>query len=152
MANLIKPPLLDETGKAILAALLGEEPAEQSGSQIRPPMSDETGKAILEAIKALSPQPAPLVVTFSGTTEDSNATCDKTWSEIQSAITAGRQVVAQYSAFGILFQLVSYYSNGNSVRAVYLDIPDPTTPDDGFTSITCQINYLNSVICYYTEH
>ena len=51
MANLIKPPLLDETGKAILAALQGEELAENTGSKIKAPMSDETGKAILEFLQ-----------------------------------------------------------------------------------------------------
>ena len=51
MASLIKSPLLDETGKAILAALQGEEPEEQSGSKIKAPMSDETGKAILEFLQ-----------------------------------------------------------------------------------------------------
>lgn len=58
MASLINPPLLDETGKAILAELTGEEEAESTGSLIRPPMSDATGKAILEAIQSMNKIPA----------------------------------------------------------------------------------------------
>ena len=58
MASLINSPLLDETGKAILAELTGEEETERTGSLIRPPMSDATGKAILAAIQAMNKIPA----------------------------------------------------------------------------------------------
>lgn len=50
MANYIKPPLLDKTGKEIVAALTGEA-VQPSASKINAPISDETGKAILNAIQ-----------------------------------------------------------------------------------------------------
>lgn len=60
MASLIKPPMLDETGKAIVAAITGEEPAESAtpASQIKAPMSDATAQALLEAIQNMNKIPA----------------------------------------------------------------------------------------------
>lgn len=57
MASLINPPLLDKTGKEILAALTGEE-VQPSASQINAPISDATGNAILEAIQNMNKIPA----------------------------------------------------------------------------------------------
>ena len=60
MASLIKPPMLDETGKAIVAAITGEEPAESATpvSQIKAPMSEATAQALLEAIQNMNKIPA----------------------------------------------------------------------------------------------
>lgn len=49
MANMIRPILLDKTLKEILAQMTGEE-AQKSASLINSPALDETGKAILAAI------------------------------------------------------------------------------------------------------
>lgn len=148
MANLIKPPLLDETGKAILAALLGEEPAEQSGSQIRPPMSDETGKAILEAIKALSPQPAPLVVTFSGTSAGDDAACDKTWSQIQAA---GKNVEMWYVTDAAnLWKLNASFSS-NFISGYMQKIDDMADPGSAYVNISCSIDSENHVSITYED-
>lgn len=50
--NYINPLMMDETGKAIAAALTGKEPEESSGpvSLIKAPMSEATAQAILAAI------------------------------------------------------------------------------------------------------
>ena len=139
MASLIKPPLLDETGKAILAALQGEEPAEQSGSKIRAPMSDETGKAILEFLQnGGGGGSEPFVVTFSGTTADDNAACDKTLAEIGEAISAGKSIEARYSypvsdgevSYDQLLSSVEYYAPGEVTLKCWLFVPggwNPTT-------------------------
>lgn len=91
MASLINSPLLDETGKAILAALQGEEPAEQSGSKIKAPMSDETGKAILEFLQngGGGGGSAPLVVNAVDVPQEYWYQMDKTWKEIYDAFCAG---------------------------------------------------------------
>lgn len=58
--NYIKPPMMDETGKAIVAALTGEEPEESTGpvSKIKAPMSEATAQAILAAIQNMPRLPA----------------------------------------------------------------------------------------------
>ena len=60
MASLINSPMLDETGKAIVAAITGEEPSESATpvSQIKAPMSEATAQALLEAIQNMNKIPA----------------------------------------------------------------------------------------------
>ena len=60
MASLINSPMLDETGKAIVAAITGEEPTESATpvSQIKAPMSEATAQALLEAIQNMNKIPA----------------------------------------------------------------------------------------------
>lgn len=60
MASLINSPMLDETGKAIVAAITGEEPSESVTpvSQIKAPMSEATAQALLEAIQNMNKIPA----------------------------------------------------------------------------------------------
>lgn len=60
MASLINSPMLDETGKAIVAAITGEEPSESAApvSQIKAPMSEATAQALLEAIQNMNKIPA----------------------------------------------------------------------------------------------
>ena len=49
--NYINPPMMDETGKAIVAVLTGEEPEESSGhvSLIKAPMSEAKAQTLLDA-------------------------------------------------------------------------------------------------------
>ena len=58
--NYINPPMMDETGKAIVAVLTGEEPEESSGhvSLIKAPMSEDTAQAILAAIQNMPRLPS----------------------------------------------------------------------------------------------
>lgn len=58
--NYINPPMMDETGKAIVAALTGKEPEESSGpvSLIKATMSEATAQALLEAIQNMNRIPA----------------------------------------------------------------------------------------------
>lgn len=58
--NYINPPMMDETGKAIVAVLTGEEPEESSGpvSLIKAPMSDATAQALLAALQNMPRLPA----------------------------------------------------------------------------------------------
>ena len=58
--NYINPPMMDETGKAIVAAITGEEPSESATpvSQIKAPMSEATAQALLEAIQNMNKIPA----------------------------------------------------------------------------------------------
>lgn len=60
MPNYIKPPMLDETGKALVAVITGEEPEESTGpvSKINAPMSEATAQALLEAIQNMNRIPA----------------------------------------------------------------------------------------------
>lgn len=60
MASLINSPMLDETGKAIVAAITGEEPSESATpvSQIKAPMSEATAQALLEAIQNMNKIPS----------------------------------------------------------------------------------------------
>lgn len=60
MASLINSPMLDETGKAIVAAITGEEPSESATpvSKIKAPMSEATAQALLEAIQNMNKIPA----------------------------------------------------------------------------------------------
>lgn len=57
--NYINPPMLDETGKAIVAVLTGEEPEESTGpvSKIKAPMSEATAQALLAAIQNMPKLP-----------------------------------------------------------------------------------------------
>lgn len=58
--NYINPPMMDETGKAIVAAITGEEPEESTGpvSKIKAPMSEATAQALLAAIQNMPKLPA----------------------------------------------------------------------------------------------
>lgn len=58
--NYINPPMMDETGKAIVAVITGEEPEESTGpvSKINAPMSEATAQALLEAIQNMNRIPA----------------------------------------------------------------------------------------------
>ena len=58
--NYINPPMMDETGKAIVAVLTGEEPEESSGpvSLIKAPMSEATAQSLLAAIQNMPKLPA----------------------------------------------------------------------------------------------
>lgn len=60
MPNYINPPMLDETGKAIVAAITGEEPVESATpvSQIKSPMSEATAQSLLAAIQNMPKLPA----------------------------------------------------------------------------------------------
>ena len=60
MASLINSPMLDETGKAIVAAITGEEPSESATpvSKIKAPMSEATAQALLEAIQNMNRIPS----------------------------------------------------------------------------------------------
>ena len=57
--NYINPPMMDETGKAIVAVLTGEEPEESSGhvSLIKAPMSEATAQSLLDAIQNMPKLP-----------------------------------------------------------------------------------------------
>ena len=122
MASLINSPLLDETGKAILAALQGEEPAEQSGSKIKAPMSDETGKAILEFLQngGGGGGSEPLVVNI--TTEDTVETLDKTWKEIKDAFDSGTIVLVRYNDDWSSWsgQVISYKTDGHQYDVTFV--------------------------------
>lgn len=58
--NYINPPMMDETGKAIVAVLTGEEPEESSGpvSLIKAPMSEATAQALFAALQNMPKLPA----------------------------------------------------------------------------------------------
>lgn len=57
--NYINPPMMDETGKEIVAVLTGEEPEEGSRpvSLIKAPMSEATAQALLAAIQNMPKLP-----------------------------------------------------------------------------------------------
>lgn len=101
MASLINPPLLDKTGKEIVAELTGEA-VQPSASQINAPISDATGKAILEAIKqggggGGDGGDGPLVIHESiddnYTGEGIKYVLDVTTEELLAAVNAGKIIV-----------------------------------------------------------
>lgn len=91
----------------------------------------------------------PLVVTFSGTNTDGNATCDKTWEEILAAITAGRTITIRYSDGTDLYTMLC----ANSINGLYgyfTYISKPNDPYDGeFLTILCYINQNGASVQYY---
>lgn len=96
----------------------------------------------------------PLVVTFSGTTANGNAACDKTWSAISEAITAGRPLTVRYTVpptppgvEDTVYILSAVIGNGLSGK--YLDISDPTNPGDAYTYIYCTLLPDNTVRCHF---
>ena len=64
---------------------------------------------------------APLVVTFSGTTDEGDASCDKTFEEIKAAYIAGKEILFRYIDYGRddEKQFISLYS-------VFVDIANNT--------------------------
>lgn len=86
MANYIKPPLLDKTGKEIVAALTGEA-VQPSASKINAPISDETGKAILNAIQqgGGGGGASPVIIEVTPTSDTEGTWSGATWEELIKA-------------------------------------------------------------------
>jgi hypothetical protein len=92
----------------------------------------------------------PLLVTFSGTTADGNAACDKTWEEISAAITAGRTLVIQYQYASAVRQL-QYFIARAEVTGFATYIQNPINTNDGYFSVSCTIIDDNTVYIDMTE-
>jgi len=91
----------------------------------------------------------PLVVTFSGTTENGDAACNHTWEEISAVITAGRPITVQFDSGRINTLNVAIWAGG--LQGTYIDISDPTNPGDSYTRINCLILNSGIVTCEFTE-
>lgn len=92
----------------------------------------------------------PLVVTFSGTSADRNAACDKTWAEIQSAITAGRSIKLRYYDGSIYYDLM-LSTAGTYIQGFFTFINDPNDIPGGYTSIYCVIDSNSSITVEYVD-
>ena len=98
---------------------------------------------------------APFVVTFSGTTKDGNAACDKTYAEIKAAYDAGREIKLRYKTGNTLYYDLNKYIyvvndtnidfNGN-----YLNIQNMADINDGYCNIRCHISN-NNLRCTFDE-
>lgn len=95
----------------------------------------------------------PLVVTFAGATPLGTATCDKTWAEIQSAITAGRTIKLRYntnSIYGVI-ELVCSMRQG-AINGYLTFILDPADTSTLYLSISCGCDSDNDISIYvYTN-
>lgn len=82
----------------------------------------------------------PLVVTFSGTTDGGDASCDKTWAQILNAVTDGRAITTRYIApFGAIYTLSTVVAE-DWIGGAFLQMRDPAHPNlYGYTSILCSI-------------
>lgn len=85
----------------------------------------------------------PLVVTFSGTSANRNASCDKTWAEINAA---GSKIELWYQQQYSKTKLVPVIYQ-NLVQGSFTYISDPADIPGGYTSITCEINSNGEVAC-----
>ena len=89
---------------------------------------------------------SPLVVTFSGTTADGNAACDKTWAEISAAITAGKEIKMQYQIGITCYSLVFSKDGDVNIKGTYTYISNPSNPNNGYYyAIYCFVNIANNV-------
>ena len=86
---------------------------------------------------------APLVVTFSGTTADGDAACDKTWAEIQAA---GKNIKAWYQSGDSAYELI-FEVHPSSVRAHYYYVPDGNDPTS-YLVIDCYMASANIEITF----
>ena len=87
-------PTVWKTGDLITAAKLNK-----IEDQIL--LNEQNIASLNEAVKSLP----PFIVTFSGTTADGNAACDKTHAEVKAAYDSGKQITARYVAGSANFQL-----------------------------------------------
>lgn len=123
------------------------------GRMVPSTTSDDAGKVL--AVNSLGrpvweAPSGPLVVMFLGTTAESDAVCDKTWAQIEAALTAGRPITAVYDTGRKKNTLnVAIWSGG--LQGTYIDISDPTNPGDSYTRISCIIDRSNRVACEFTE-
>lgn len=93
----------------------------------------------------------PLVVTFSGTTAGGDATCNKTWAEIQAA---GDNIRVIYNNGRVSYLLTPKKKTGigSLLEGTYLYIEDPADIVNSFyVAISCTIN-SEEVFCKVTEH
>ena len=125
------------------------------GRMVPNPTSNDTGKVL--AVNSLGrpvwEDKGPLVVTFSGTTAGGSAACDKTWSEIQAALTAGRPLTLQYANSASTYQmLVETRSNRVAGHYTYIERPD-NIGSGVYRSINCSLNGItNAVNVTYREY
>lgn len=88
----------------------------------------------------------PLVVIFSGTSDDENAACDKTWEEISAAIAAGKELLLKYHYFNITYQL-STITYPYQVTGQYSFVGTPEEPQaSDYIALRCIINEQNEVL------
>lgn len=86
----------------------------------------------------------PLVVTFSGTTVDGDAACDKTWTQIAAAIADGKELSLRYDDGVNTYQLL-YAKMTDRINGYLTYINNPTSPHE-YTSIGCSITNANHLI------
>ena len=70
-------------------------------SKLKTLFGKSSAKNIPEALPDDIPEPEePFVVTFSGTNAGEDASCDKTWAEVQAAWAAGKRFIVWFSSTG----------------------------------------------------
>lgn len=107
----------------------------------------EDGNSI-KRLEANSVFSEPFVVTLSGTSEEENASCDKTFAEIKEALNANMNVVFQYedimsvNSKSIYHLLPQYIYINNELFSIFLTFYAINTFDDvnnGLTSVYISI-------------
>jgi hypothetical protein len=85
---------VDENGEYILSTFESELPAATSEDEGKVPTVQDDGTYALEMPTVEGPELFPIM--FSGTTPGGDAACDRTFSEIQEAYAAGKEIVLKY--------------------------------------------------------
>lgn len=94
---------------------------------------------------------APFVATFSGTGDNNDAACDKTYAEIKAAYDAGRDIRIAYNSGGVLFYINNYYVSSSSFGGSFCEIPEPENIGVGYNVISCEICSDGSIYCTHRE-
>lgn len=109
-----------------------------------PTVQEDGSYALAEASGGGS---APLIVTFSGRTDNSNAACDKTWEEVEAA---GMNIKLLYETAHWKYELNPIYDD-YSIKGTYY-VFDGDTSLQGyyeFTYISCSIDSNGAIYCTY---
>lgn len=103
--------------------------------------SDAVNKGYVDSL-------APFVVTYTRV-DRGTATCDKTWNDIQAAITAGKRIEVHLQAEGPTFYMDTvHYTPNIQLVATYLEYLDPQDPS---TYLFYRIIHGSSSISFYED-
>lgn len=93
-----------------------------------------------------------LIVTFSGTTDGDDATCDRTWEDIQTAISAGKTLALRYQRDEKVYIQLLYSTYPIFIQGSYTYVGSPENPTaSDYLVIYCSLDRYNGVEIIITE-